>query len=77
MGLKKGSDDSNGVTFGIEANGKSLWSKKVTGNQSFQEFSVSLKGYAGQTVLLTLTTDAGGSNAYDLAFWGDPYLDMH
>ncbi len=77
VGLKKGSDDSNGVTFGIEANGKSLWSKKVTGNQSFQEFSVSLKGYAGQTVLLTLTTDAGGSNAYDLAFWGDPYLDMH
>lgn len=76
VGLKRGSNNSNGVIFGVTVNGKQLWSKSVKPTSSFQEFSISLEAYRGQTILITLYADANGSSAYDYAFWGDPYLDL-
>lgn len=75
-GLRKGSDNSNGVIFGVSVNGVSIWDKTVNAKQEFTAFSVPLDAYAGKTVLLILYTDSNGSNAYDSAFWGDPYIEV-
>ncbi len=75
IGLKKGSDSSQGVTFEVLVNGESIWSEKITPDQSWQRFSVPLSKYRGQTILLTLVTNADGSNEGDQAFWAELFVE--
>lgn len=70
--MRRGSANSDGVTFSVLVNGKELASLRKPGAGGFEEMRVDLGEYAGQTVLLTLQTDSGATSAYDYAFWGDP-----
>ncbi len=74
IAMKKGSVQSDGVTFRILVNGENVFQQEKAGASGFEEVSVDLSAYAGQTVILTLCTDSGETSAYDYAFWGDPLL---
>ncbi len=72
--LRKGSIQSDGVTFSVAVNGQEVFSKEREGSAAFEEVVVDLNAYAGQTIVLTLRTDGGATSAYDYAFWGDPLI---
>ncbi len=74
-GLMAQSDESDGVTFDVKINGQSIWNHTAVPNQEFSDFSLSLSDYAGQTVLLTLSTHSVGTNLQDNAFWCDPIVE--
>ena len=73
-GLKAGSNGSDGVTFSVMVNQDVFWEKTMMSKDGLIQYNISLAQYAGQTVLLSLVTDAGESSAYDYAFWGNPVL---
>lgn len=74
IAMKKGSIQSDGVTFRVFVNGTEVFAKTKEGSSGFEDVSIDLSAYAGQTVILTLQTDSGETSAYDYAFWGDPLL---
>ena len=74
IAMKKGSIQSDGVTFRILINGEEVFNREKEGGAGFEEISVDLSAYAGKTVILTLCTDSGATSAYDYAFWGDPLI---
>lgn len=74
VGLKEGAEASKGVIFKVKVNGETLWSEEVGPEQKFKNFSVPLSAYSGKTILLTLVSDADGSNEGDNAFWGDLFI---
>lgn len=72
IAMKKGSIQSDGVTFSVLVNGTEVFSKVKEGSSGFEDIRIDLSEYAGQTIILTLQTDSGETSAYDYAFWGDP-----
>ena len=74
MAMKKGSARSDGVTFRVLINGEEVFAKLKQGVDGFEDLSIDLSAYAGQTIILTLCTDSGTTSAYDYAFWGDPLI---
>ncbi len=74
IAMKKGSIQSDGVIFSVQINGKEVFSKLKEGSSGFEDVSIDLSRYAGQTVILTLCTASGETSAYDYAFWGDPLI---
>ncbi len=62
---------SNGVRFSVEVNGKEVFGRVVNPGEGWVPVQVSLAEWAGQTVLLRLTTDALGDFGWDWARWGD------
>ena len=74
MAMKKGSARSDGVTFRVLINGQEVFAKEKQGVDGFEELTIDLNQYAGQTIVITLVTDSGDTSAYDYAFWGDPLI---
>lgn len=74
IAMKKGSIQSDGVTFSVLVNGQEVFTRFKEGSSGFEDVSIDLNAYAGQTIILTLRTDSGPTSAYDYAFWGDPLL---
>ena len=65
---------SEGVVFRIAVNGEGVWRRDVQADGKWVPFDVSLSRSAGQTVVVTLITDALGGHHYDWAQWGEPRL---
>ena len=74
IAMKTGSGMSDGVTFRILINGKEVFSRQKAGASGFEDVSIDLSEYRGQTIVLTLCVDSGAGSAYDYAFWGDPLI---
>lgn len=74
IAMKTGSGMSDGVTFRILVNGQEVFSQAKAGASGYEDVTIDLSAYAGQTVILTLCVDSGASSAYDYAFWGDPLI---
>lgn len=64
---------SEGVVFSVEANGQPLVRRRLLPGQ-WEEVRASLARWAGQTVVLSLTTDSDGPFSYDWAHWGEPQI---
>ena len=64
------------VNFAVVVNGEQLWGQAVPRPVGWQEAVVDLGRWAGQRVLLSLVTDADGSNNCDWAQWGEPVLEV-
>jgi hypothetical protein len=61
----------NPVAFEVQVNGLPVWGLPMPYPNGWKEGAVSLRPWAGQTVLLSLVTDSVGSNNCDWARWGD------
>jgi len=64
---------SEGVVFTVEANGEALLRRPMLPGQ-WEEVRASLARWAGQPVVLTLTTDADGPFSFDWAHWAEPQI---
>lgn len=64
----------HGLTFGVQVEGKPLWSTTVTDCGKPVPQSLELTAYAGKTITLTLTTRANGREAYCWATWLAPAI---
>ena len=73
IGLRDGSK-SNGVTFEVELNGRSLFRQSLKPGDGWKPVVVDLAPWQGQPVLLTLVTDAEGDFNFDWAAWAEPKL---
>jgi hypothetical protein len=80
IGLRDGSTSEDGVVFRIEARAEGkqeeLLFEKQWQKTEWSEETVDLSKFAGQRVILRLTTDVGpGDNSHsDWACWGDPRI---
>lgn len=74
IAMKTGSGMSDGVTFRILINGQEVFSQAKAGASGYEDVSIDLSDYRGQTIILTLCVDSGAGSAYDYAFWGDPLI---
>jgi hypothetical protein len=74
-GVHDGADPSNGVGFRIRVNGEERWSHDQRPGEPWTPWEVSLADFAGQTVILSLVTDALGDYSYDWAHWGEPRVE--
>ncbi|MBM3499674.1 MAG: hypothetical protein FJX74_13525, partial [Armatimonadetes bacterium] len=72
VGLRDGSK-SEGCTFIVEANGVEVVRESMIPGE-WREVTADLAPWVGQTVLLSLITDADGSFSFDWAVWGEPTL---
>jgi hypothetical protein len=70
-GLADGSSQSDGVLFGLQVNGQTLWKATVLPDTGWNNGSVDLTPFAGTTVKLRLLTHPGIAlnPAYDSAGW--------
>ena len=73
MGLLDERARGDGVSFGILVNGQNRF-KHFTKAPGWIEKQISLSEFAGETVLLELVTDAGGSDSWDWAHWADLFI---
>jgi hypothetical protein len=73
IGLRDGSK-SNGVTFEVELNGRSLFRQSLKPGGGWKPIEVDLQPWQGQPVVLTLVTDAEGDYNFDWAAWAEPKL---
>jgi len=64
---------ANGVGFTVLVNDKELWSEEQKERPPVKR-RVDLSGWAGQTIALTLRTDALGNGAYDWSCWVLPQV---
>jgi hypothetical protein len=62
---------SKGVVFIVEVNGQELIRRRMLPGQ-WEELSVSLARWAGQSVVVGLATDSDGPFSFDWAHWGEP-----
>jgi hypothetical protein len=74
-GVRDGADPSNGVGFRVRVNGEERWSHDQHPGEPWTPWEVSLADFAGQTVILSLVTDALGDYSYDWAHWGEPRVE--
>jgi hypothetical protein len=72
IGLRDGSK-SEGCVFLVEANGTQVLRERILPGE-WHEVAADLAPWAGETVMLSLTTDSDGSHYYDWAVWGEPEL---
>lgn len=71
-GIRDGSK-SHGVGFRVKVNGLELWTADLMPG-SWKPVEVDLARYAGQTIVLSLVTDALGDFSFDWAAWGEPRM---
>ncbi len=71
-GIRDGSK-SRGVGFRVKVNGLELWTADLPSG-SWKPAEVDLSRYAGQTIVLSLVTDALGDFNFDWAVWGEPRM---
>jgi len=73
---------ADGLTFEVHiqpaggADTVAFFRSVAASDRDWQEFSVDLAGYAGQTITLTLTSSPGLSNAFDWAMFRFPFIDL-
>ena len=70
---------TNGVRFSVLINGNEVWgaiqqADKNDVSKSFEEHSIDLSEWAGQSIKLTLQVDALGETANDWANWVEPQI---
>ena len=73
MGLLDENARSNGVTFEVFINGQQQF-KHFTKTPGWTDVQIPLSEHAGETVLLELVTDSGGSESWDWAHWADLFI---
>ena len=75
IGLRDGSEGSDGVTFIVNVEGKAVFRQHYN-EQRWEHFSVDLTSYRNQRVTLRFTTTPGpvGNGAWDWAMWGEPKI---
>lgn len=71
-GIRDGSN-SHGVGFTVQINGREACSAQLLPG-AWKPMTVDLTRHAGQTVVLSLITDALGDFSFDWAVWGEPRL---
>jgi hypothetical protein len=71
-GIRDGSN-SHGVGFIVQVNGHEACSAQLRPS-AWKPMTVDLARYAGQTVVLSLITDAMGDFSFDWAVWGEPRI---
>jgi hypothetical protein len=71
-GIRDGSN-SAGVGFTVQINGREACSVQLRPG-AWKPMTVDLARYAGQTVVLSLITDAMGDFSFDWAVWGEPRI---
>ena len=71
IGLRDGSEGSDGVTFIVNVEGKAVFRQHYN-EQRWEHFSVDLTSYRNQHVILRFITTPGpvGNGAWDWAMWG-------
>jgi hypothetical protein len=72
VGLRDGSK-SEGVRFLVEVNGRELFRHDALPSK-WEPFEVDLAPFAGQEIVLALTTDSITSHYFDWACWGEPMI---
>ena len=75
IGLRDGSEGSDGVTFIITVQGEEIFHQHYN-EQQWKHFSLDLTPYRNQQIRLRLTTTPGpdGNGAWDWAVWGNPKI---
>lgn len=75
IGLRDGSEGSDGVTFTISVEGDEIFREHYKA-QRWQHFSLDLTRYQKKRVTLRFTTTPGpaGNGAWDWAVWGEPKI---
>ena len=75
IGLRDGSEGSDGVTFIVSVEGDEIFREHYNA-QRWQHFNLDLTRYQKQRVTLRLTTTPGpaGNGAWDWAVWGGPKI---
>ena len=75
IGLRDGSEGSDGVTFIVSVKGDEIFREHYNA-QGWQHFSLDLTPYRKQQVTLRFTTTPGpvGNGAWDWAVWGEPKI---
>ncbi|MCX6906880.1 MAG: DUF6259 domain-containing protein [Verrucomicrobia bacterium] len=71
-GIRDGSN-SHGVGFRVNVNGRERWSANLLPGK-WKPVEIDLARYAGQTIVLSLVTDALGDFSFDWAAWGEPLI---
>ncbi len=71
-GVNKGGEQ---LSFSVLVNGLPVWQGGWPGSGRMVEGRVDLTPYAGQEILLSLVTDAEGSNNCDWGVWVEPRLE--
>ena len=75
IGLRDGSEGSDGVTFIITVQDEDIFHQHYN-EQQWKHFSLDLTPYRNQQIRLRLTTTPGpnGNGAWDWAVWGNPKI---
>ena len=75
IGLKEGSEKSDGVEFIVAVQDNQIFSE-LYNRQEWYHISLDLSPYSGQNITLRFTTTPGpnGNAIYDWAVWGEPKL---
>ena len=75
IGLRDGSEGSNGVTFIVSIQGTEVF-RRLYNAQRWEHVRLDLTPYRAQQVRLRFTTTPGpnGNGAWDWAMWGDPKI---
>ncbi|MBI5687708.1 MAG: hypothetical protein HZC54_21775 [Verrucomicrobia bacterium] len=71
-GIRDGSN-SHGVGFIVQINGREACSAQLRPG-AWKPLTADLARYAGQTVVLSIITDAMGDFSFDWAVWGEPRI---
>ena len=67
-------EKSTGVIFSVELNGRELVCQRMLPGR-WQPVEADLSPWAGQPVVLTLSTDSDGPFNFDWAHWGQPRIE--
>ena len=75
IGLRDGSEGSDGVTFIVSVQGDEIFRKRYNA-QRWEHISLDLSSYRNRQVTLQFTTTPGpvGNGAWDWAVWGNPKI---
>ena len=75
IGLRDGSENSDGVTFIVSVHGDEIF-RRHHDEQQWERVALNLTRYSGENVVLRLTTNPGpgGHTSWDWAVWGEPKI---
>ena len=75
IGLRDGSENSDGVTFIVSVQGDEIL-RRHHDEQRWERVALNLTHYSGKNVVLRLTTNPGpgGHTSWDWAVWGEPKI---
>ena len=75
IGLRDGSENSDGVTFIVSVQGEEIF-RQHHDEQRWEHIILNLTSYSGENVVLRYTTNPGpaGNTGWDWAVWGKPKI---